>query len=124
MNKNLEALLLIAARSLGMGAVGVDPERAKDYRCEVGKLRREGELIEGWLEPIKTTGYYTDSGADSLSIDIYSPGDGFSRYRVVKLKPDSTGHYGFGASEGGMTLKEIRCYLQGIIAGAENAVKS
>ena len=117
MNKNLEALLMLAAKATKRGVYGVDPKRAEEYGVELATLCRKGDALLGLPLPCETTGYYCASGSECLAIDAYSPGDGFTRYSVVTLKPESTGHYRF-AGDTGMSLKECRAFLQGVIAGA------
>lgn len=120
MNKELEALLMIAAKATGRGVVGPSAERAAEFGVELGRLGRKGELLEGWHLPCASTGYYTPSGIPSLTIDASSPGDGWTRYSVSELRPDSTGHYRFGY-EGCMTLAECKLYLRGVAEGARRA---
>lgn len=117
MNKELEALLMIAAKATRRGVVGPSEERCKEFGVEQGVLGRAGMTLAGWHLPCKTTGYYTPSGAPSLTINASSPGDGWTRYSIAELRQDSTGHYRFGY-EGCMTLAECKLYLRGIAQGA------
>lgn len=117
MNKELEALLLIAAKATNRGVVGVTSQRCEEFGVEFGRLGRKGETLPGWHLPCETTGYYTPSGIPCLAIEAHSPGDGWTRYRITELRADSTGHYGFGY-EGGMTLAECKLYLRGVAQGA------
>lgn len=120
MNKELEALLMLAAKATGRGVYGVNPERAKEYGVEVGQLGRKGQTLPGWFLPCETTGYFTPHGKPCLVIDASSPGDGWTRYSLAELRPESTGHYGVGYS-GVMTLAEIKLYLRGMAEGARKA---
>ena len=118
MNKELEALLMLAAKATGRGVKGVSAERAAEFGVELAQLGRKGETLPGWHLPCEATGYYTPSGRPSLCIDMSSPGDGWTRYSVTELRPDSTGHYRFGFA-GVMTLAEVKLYLRGVAEGAE-----
>lgn len=117
MNKELEALLMIAAKATGRGVFGVSKERAKEFGVELAQLGRKGETLPGWSLPCETTGYYTPSGRPAITIDANSPGDGWTRYSIAELRTDSTGHYRFGF-EGCMTLAECKLYLRGVAEGA------
>ncbi len=116
MNKELEALLMLAAKATGRGVKGVDPVRAAEFGVELAELVREGQEWCG-VKPTKA-GYHTISGLNSLVIDQSSPGDGWTRYSVAELRPESTGHYRFGFA-GVMTLAECKFYLRGVAEGAE-----
>jgi hypothetical protein len=116
MNKELEALLMIAAKATGRGVKGVSEERAAEFGVEVAQLVRQGE--QWGLQIADKTGYRTASGLNSLVIDQSSPGDGWTRYSVAELRPESTGHYRFGFA-GVMTLAECKLYLRGVAEGAE-----
>lgn len=118
MNKELEALLMIAAKATGRGVYGVDPKRAEEFGVQLAKLGRKGETLPGWFLPCESTGYYTPKGVPALTIDASSPGDGWTRYSVAELRADSTGHYRFGF-EGCMTLAECKLFLRGVATGAE-----
>ncbi len=118
MNKELEALLIRAAKATGRGVLGPTPERAAEFGVDVAKLVREGELIPGTKIVCHKTGYYTPGGKTSLCIEANSPGEGWTRYSVYEVRPDSTGRYNFGYS-GVMTLGECKTYLRGVIDGAE-----
>ncbi len=116
MNKELEALLMIAAKATGRGVKGVNAERAAEFGVELAELVRQGEQ---WGHQIaEKTGYRTASGLNSLVIDASSPGDGWTRYSVAELRPESTGHYRVGY-EGCMTLSECKLFLRGMACGAE-----
>lgn len=116
MNKELEALLQIAAKATGRGVKGVSAERAAEFGVELAELVRQGEQ---WGHQIaEKTGYRTASGLNSLVIDMSSPGDGWTRYSVVELRPESTDHYRFGFAWC-MTLAECKLYLRGVAEGAE-----
>ena len=122
MNKELEALLLIAAKATGRGVVGVSPERAAEFGVETGELLRKGDErrdSDGIYQNVLSTGYYTASGVNCLTIDASSLGDGWTRYSVAELRPTSTGHYRFGF-EGCMTLSECKLYLRGVAQGARH----
>lgn len=118
MNKELEALLMLAAKATKRGVKGVSEERAAEFGVEVAQLGRKGETLPGWYLPCETTGYYTPSGIPALCLDMSSPGDGWTRYSVAELRPESTGHYRFGYT-GVMTLAEVKLYLRGVAEGAD-----
>lgn len=117
MNKELEALLLMAAKSLRMGVYGVDKDRAAEFGVDHAVLATEGSRLPGWHRACQTTGYYIPSGGSSLTIDRHSPGDGWARYHVSRLTAESTGHYSF--SPYGMTLAECKAFLRGIIVAEQ-----
>lgn len=117
MNKELEALLMLAAKATRRGVYGVRPERAEEFGVELAQLGLKGETLPGRHLPCESTGYYTPSGQPALAIDASSPGDGWTRYSVTELRHDSTGHYRFGF-EGCMTLAECKLYLRGVAEGA------
>ncbi len=50
MNKELEALLLSAAKALDYGVVGVNPARAREWGVPVGVFVAAGHVIPGQLE--------------------------------------------------------------------------
>lgn len=119
MQKELEALLMIAAKATGRGVYGVNRDRAAEFGVEMAQLVREGELVHPQRHSLaESTGYYTPSGKPALVIDASSPGDGWTRYSVAELRTDSTGHYRFGF-EGCMTLSECKLFLRGVATGAE-----
>jgi hypothetical protein len=124
MNKELEALLLMAAKATGRGVVGPSQERAAEFGVRHGVLVRAGEIPPGARKPAEVTGYHCKRGDGQfsptacLTIDASSPGDGWTRYSVAELRLESTGHYRVGY-EGCMTLQECKLYLRGMIAGAE-----
>ena len=125
MRKELEALLLSAAKAIGYGVVGVDHARAAEFGVRVGVLVREGELPPGGRKAVKLTGYYCKTGDGQptpercLVIDANRPGDGWTRYTLAELRQDSTGHYSFGGSACLRNYSEMCNYLRGIIDGAE-----
>ncbi len=119
MNKELEALLMMAAKGLGLGVVGVDPERAGEFGVQLGALRRAGELVHDQRHMLaETTGYYTPTGVDSLVIDADSPGDGWTRYSVARLTSGHTGRHSFSPHGMGMNLAECKAFLRGVIVAA------
>jgi hypothetical protein len=118
MNKELEALLILAAKATGRGVYGVNPDRAAEFGVEVAILVRKGETLPGWYLRCETNGYYTPSGRPALVIDRSSPGDGWTRHSIAELRSDSTGHYRFGFA-GLMTQAECKLYLRGVAEGAE-----
>lgn len=118
MNRELEALLCIAAKRVGYGVKGVREETAEEFGVPVALLGRKGETLPGWFLPCKTTGYYTPKGTPSLTLDMNSPGDGWTRYSLAELRSDSTGHYGFRGATCVRNLAEMKAYLRGVIDGA------
>lgn len=120
MQKELEALLMMAAKATGRGVYGVSAEGAKEFGVEVAQLGRAGMTLAGWHLPCETTGYYTPSGKPALTLDMSSPGDGWTRYSVAELRSTSTGHYRFGF-EGCMTLAECKLFLRGVATGADKS---
>lgn len=123
MNRELEALLLTAAKAIGYGVVGVRPERAAEWGVRVGQLVRAGEVPPGGREKATTTGYYCKRGdgqhtpGQCLAIDQHSPGDGWTRYSLIVLREDSTGHYGFAGATCVRSRAEMVAYLRGIADG-------
>ena len=123
MNKELEALLLRAAKAMRLGVVGVDPKRAHEFGVPVGTLVREGETIQGGSKKAKTTGYYCPRSSplgapkECLAIQANSPGDGWTRYQVIRLRETSTGHWTL--QWGVLRLGECKEYLRGLEQGAE-----
>jgi hypothetical protein len=111
MNKELEALLMMAAKGMSLGVVVVDKQRAQEFGVEPAAFVREGEFWGVTRAP--TTGFYTNRGVDSLVIDTHSPGDGWTRYSVSRVPCGHTGHYSF--SPHGMTLAEVKAFLRGVI---------
>jgi len=130
MNKELEALLLNAARATEMGVVGVDVKRAQEFNVPVGRLVRAGDSIPGHSKKAMVTGYYCPYPPYSawrppsrkcLSLDALSPGDGRTGYTLVVLDEDSTGEAGFGGDHMRLSLAEMKAYLRGVAAGAYTA---
>jgi len=124
MNKELEALLLTAAKATSYGVVGVDQERANDWGVRVAKFTREGELPEGGRAPAKTSGYYAKRGDGQptpkyhLGIEANSPGDGWTRYSLFVYSEDTTGVRHFRGQCNVYTLAEMKAYLRGVACGA------
>lgn len=122
--KFLEAQVLRCAKSLGLAVVGIDAKRAAEFGVPVAKLVRKGELIPGHNEYADATGYYAPRSnplgipSSSLHIDASSPGDGWTRYRLVELRETGTGHYTFYGGDEGRTATEFSAFLRGIEAGA------
>lgn len=124
MNKELEALLMLAAKATGRGVAGVDQARAAEFGVRVAFLVRAGEVPPGGRKPVTVAGYHGKRGDGQptpdafLTLDMSSPGDGWTRYSVAELRPESTGHYRFGYA-GVMTLAEVKLYLRGVAEGAD-----
>jgi hypothetical protein len=118
MTKELEALLMTAAKVLGMGVVGCDEKRALDWGVSVAKFARKGEHLDGWYLPCETTGYYIPSGGQSLGIEENSPGDGWTRYSLFVYGPTTTGVCHFQGCSGVYRLGEMKTLLRGIYYGA------
>jgi hypothetical protein len=119
MNKELEALLMTAAKETGYGVVGCDPARAADWGVELAKFTREGEpnpFAPGG-GTYATTGYRISTGGKSLGIEGNSPGDGWTRYSLFVYGPHTTGVSHF-AGGGVYTLSEMKTLLRGIYYGA------
>lgn len=126
MNKELEALLLTAAKAIGYGvSANVDSKRAKEWGVPVAGFIRDGEPMPGTTRRAKAAGYYCHVGfrpkhGCSLALDQYSPGDGWTRYSLAVLGEDSTGHSGFSGRCASLTLAEMKAYLRGVADGAGN----
>lgn len=123
MTRELEALLLTAAKATGYGVVGVNTARAAEWGVRVGTLVRAGETPPGGRKPATTTGYYCRRGDGQptpeacLALDANSPGDGWTRYSLIVLREDSTGQYGFAGSTCVRNSAEMKSYLRGIADG-------
>lgn len=126
--RELEALLLTAARLLGVGAVAVDPDRARAFGVPVGALTQAGAVIAGSQTKAPVTGYYcprsSPLGVPRLclltSIDGVDEADRYC-YRLVVLREDSTGHFGLGGDCELYSRREYAAHLRGIIACARQA---
>jgi hypothetical protein len=127
MNKELEALVLTAAKALDMGIVGVNEARAHEWGVPVGKFVRAGEVLPGHSRRAKTTGYYCPysvwrpPSGECLFVDHVEHGDGKSHYRLAVLREADTGHGSFGGRNAGFSLKELKAYLRGVEDGADRA---
>ncbi len=120
MNKELEALLLTACKTLGMGAVGVSESRAEEWGVPVAKYVRAGELIHLQRHSLaETSGYYIPHrDGQSLGVEANSPGDGWTRYSLFVYGPDTTGVKHFRGHAEVHDLKSIKTLLRGIALGA------
>lgn len=99
MKKELEAHLIRAAKALNWSVCpSVKQARAEELGAVASKFVREGELIPTTNKRAKTTGYYpvgtfrATVELRTLTIDMSSPGDGWTRYRISELRPGDTGH--------------------------------
>jgi hypothetical protein len=98
MNKELEALLLSAAKALDYGVVGVKAERARDWGVPLGVFVREGATIPGHSKKARTSGYYTPYSAwrppsgRCLYVDQVEVPSVAVHYHLVVLTEDTTGH--------------------------------
>jgi hypothetical protein len=125
MNKELEALLLSAAKALDLGVVGVNPERACDWGVPMGVLVLEGQTIPGHSKKARTAGYYTPYSAwrppsgKCLFVDHVEHGDGKSHYQIFLLSEDTTGYGAFNGRHDGFSLSEMKAYLRGVADGAD-----
>ena len=122
MRKELEALLLSAAKAIGYGVVGVDPIRAADWGVRAGVLVQAGEVPPGGRKPVSVAGYHCKTGDGQptptrcLTLDIN--GVGRLNYSLAELRPETTAHYSFNGSTCIRSLSEMKAYLRGIIDGA------
>ncbi len=128
--KFLEAQVLRCAKALGMGVVGIDSERCREFGVCPARLVRKGEPHPRRpSHKVKATGYYAEPHPDGskgdtmvhLRIDAGSPGDGWTRYNLVVLVEHDSGHHSdYPASPWGsaMTAQEFSCYLRGVEHGA------
>lgn len=129
MNKELEALLLSAAKALDLGVVGVPVERARAWGVPVGVFVREGATIPGHSKKARTSGYYCPysawrpPSARCLFVDKVEHGDGRSHYGIFLLREDTTGYCAFNGQNHGFSLSEIKAYLRGVADGAEQIPK-
>lgn len=125
MNKELEALLLSAAKAIDYGVVGVSEKRAHAWGVPVGKLVRKGEVIPGHSKKAKVTGYYCpysvprpESGLCLMVHDGGFAGGPAAHYELRVLREDSTGESGFRGRPISLTLREMKAYLRGIDDGS------
>ncbi len=119
MNKELEALLLTACKTLGMGAVGVRGERAENWGVPVARFVRAGERVHPQCSEVaETSGYYLPSRGESLGLEADNPGDGWTRYSLFVYGPDTTGVRHFRGHSGVLDLKGMKTLLRGIALGA------
>jgi hypothetical protein len=126
MNKELEALLLSAAKATDRGVVGVNEERARAWGVPVGKFVREGEVLPGHSKEAKVTGYYCPfsvwrppSGECLVMDNNGHAGGPAARYTLGVLTESGTGQPSFGGRHERMTLAEMKAYLRGVADGAE-----
>ncbi len=125
--KFLEAQVLRCAKALGMGVVGIDPERCREFGVCPARLVREGEPHPRRpANKVKVTGYYAEPHPDGskgdpmvhLVLNAWSPGD-WTRYGVSVLYESDTAHHNdYPASSEAMTARELSCYLRGVEHGA------
>lgn len=132
--KFLEAQVLRCAKALGMGVVGIDPKECKEWGVPCARLVRKGEphpRHEG--RTVQTTGYYAPRHPDGskgdpqkhLTINAWSPGDGWTRYGLAVLVEQHTGDGSdYPASQGALALGEFSAYLHGVENGALAARES
>jgi hypothetical protein len=129
MNKELEALLLSAAKALDYGVVGVKPERARDWGVPVGVFCREGDRIPGHSKKARTSGYYTPystwrpPSGRCLYVDQVEVPSVPVFYHLVVLSEDTTGHGSLNGRHDPFTLSELKAYLRGVTDGAESMPK-
>jgi hypothetical protein len=128
MNKELEALLLNAAKALKTGVVGVNTERARDWGVPVGVFVKAGDTLPGHSKRAPASGYYCPYSAlwrppsgECLFIDQVGHGDGTSHYRLAVLCEATTGQGSFGGRNSGLSLRELKAYLRGVEDGAFRA---
>jgi len=127
MNKELEALLLCAAKALGLGVVGVSVERAADFGVPLGMFVRQGAPLPGDVtKKARWNGYYCCRRADRkkvpdrmLFVDPVDHGDGTGHYSLFMLSEPSTGYGSFVGQNRAFSLREIKAYLRGVADGAE-----
>ncbi len=126
MNKELEALLISAAKAMSFGVAGVDERRAMQWSVPSGKLVRKGQVIPGHSKKAKVTGYYCPysvwrpPSGECLAIDNNGHAGGpAARYMLIVLSEYGTGTCGFGGRYDRMTLSEMKAYLRGVADGAE-----
>jgi len=120
MNKELEALLLSAAKALDYGVVGVHPARARQWGVPVGVFVAAGHVIPGHSKKARTSGYY-------CPYSVWRPPSGqcllvhgeLGSYRLAVLREDTTGHASFNGRIDDMSFGEIKAYLRGVADGAE-----
>ena len=121
MNKELEALLLSAAKALGLGVVGVDAERARDFDVPLGTFVKCGNQIPGGLALARTSGYYCYRGLSTpracLFVHEVPHGDGRRHFGIYVLDESSTGYGGFVGQSRAFSLLEIKAYLRGVADG-------
>lgn len=124
MTKELEALLLIAAKALDLGVVGVSKERAQEFGVPVGVFVSAGSVLPGHSKKAKTSGYY-------CPYSVWRPPSGqcllvhgeLGSYRLAVLREDSGAHYSFNGRLDGMDLREMKAYLRGVADAAESMPK-
>lgn len=123
MNKELEAMLLRAAKAMRLGVVGVDPARAHDFGVPVGQLVQAGQTIPGSNKKAKCAGYYCPRSnplgvpAACLVLHVHTPDPRKGRwYQVATLDETSTGMPTL--SENGLSLQEVNQFLRGLECAA------
>ena len=126
MNKELEALILSAAKALGIGVVGVNPERARDFGVPVGTFVKKGSLIPGSRTTAKTGGYYCyrqrgkKPPKKMLLVDSDDfPGYGHRYYAIAVLVEANAAHWSFSGQHRGFSLSEMKAYLRGVADSAK-----
>ena len=123
-SRELEALLIIAAKATSYGVIGVNPKRAAEFGVPVGAFVKAGDKIPGCTRKAPRSGYFCPRSspigvpAACLAIDANSPGDGWTRYRLAVLSETGTGEADFQGRSMSLTLAEMKVYLRGIADGA------
>jgi hypothetical protein len=127
MNKELEALLLSAAKALDLGVVGVDEDRARAWGVPVGSFVQAGEVIPGHSKKAKTSGYYCPYSVwrpptgECLMLDHGESQPGKSVYQLVVLRETDTGHGHVAGRIEDRSLAEMKAYLRGLADGADRS---
>lgn len=122
--KFIEAQLMRCAKALGLAVAGIDPKRAAEFGVPVATLVRKGQPIPFSQSYADATGYFSPSSLPgrtpnrALLINAHSPGDGWTRYRLVELRETDTGHHDFYGGNEARTMAEFSAFLRGVEAGA------
>lgn len=109
-----ENLVCYLAQHLGYGVVSIDAARAAEAHVPLGEYSSDKK------------GYYAVKGQPRtgkfLVIDEWSPGDGWTRYRLGVLSHQGSGEDHFSRSHGS-TAQGFDDWLQGALASVEEIAR-
>lgn len=121
MNKELEALLLTAAKCIGYGVRGVSKSRAADWGVPVSEFVQAGATIPGTSAKAKRAGYYCPRSVwrpkhgKSLYLDHSSV---YGGYALLVLSEEGSGESHWQGNLSRWSLREMKAYLRGVADGA------